>query len=265
MNRVIPGLLLAAAWLLLLALGPAWLFGVVLLAGSALALDEYFRMSFPSLQGGMHFAAVLCALAPVLAALSGQAELVLFGLLLSLAGFIAMGLSRYSSWENVQLMLSTCGFAALYIGLCSAYLMLLRLAPQGSFWLILLTATIAGSDTGAYYAGRSFGRRKIFPNISPKKTLAGVVGGVICGALCALLVHVLMAGPLSLLVLLPAAVILVLIGIAGDLTESMLKRANGVKDSGTILAGHGGLLDRIDSLLLSAPALYYLLYFQGIA
>ncbi|MDO5674358.1 MAG: phosphatidate cytidylyltransferase [bacterium] len=265
MNRVIPGLILAAAWLLLLASAPAWLFGLVLVSGASLALSEYFRMGLPALQGGVRLLAILCSLAPVLSALSGQAELVLFGLFLSLAACIAMGLSRYSSWDNVLHFLSHAGFAGLYIGLCSAYLMLLRLQPQGSFWLILLTTIIAGSDTGAYYSGRRFGRRKIFPNISPKKTLEGVLGGIVCGVAFAVIVQLLMNGPISLILLVPVAAFLVLIGIAGDLTESMIKRASGVKDSGTILAGHGGLLDRIDSLLLSAPVLYYLLYFLGIS
>lgn len=264
MNRVIPGLILAAAWLLLLSLAPAWLFGLVLLTGAAIAVSEFLRMTLPALQGMPRVCAILCALIPVFASCFGQAELVLFALFLSLCGFIGMGLVRYSSWDNVQHLLSAGSFAGLYIGLCSSYLMLLRLLPNGSFWLILLTAIIAGSDTGAYYAGRLFGRRKIFPNISPKKTLAGVVGGVVSGVICALTVHFLMKGPLAVAALIPATMLLVCIGIAGDLTESMIKRASGVKDSGTILAGHGGLLDRIDSLLLSAPALYYLLYFQGV-
>ena len=77
MNRVIPGLILAAAWLLLLTLAPAWLFGLVLVFGAGLALNEYFRMSMPTVRGGVRLGAILCGLAPVLAALSGQAELVL--------------------------------------------------------------------------------------------------------------------------------------------------------------------------------------------
>ena len=265
MNRVIPGLILAAAWLLLLTLAPAWLFGLVLVSGASLALSEYFCMALPAVQGRVRLLAILSGLAPVLSALSGQAELVLFGLFLSLAACIAMGLVRYTRWENVLHFLSHAGFAALYIGLCSAYLMLLRLLPQGGFWLILLTAVIAGSDTGAYYSGRRFGRRKIFPNVSPKKTLEGVLGGIACGVIFAVIVQLLMDGPVSLGLLILVAAFLVLVGIAGDLTESMIKRASGVKDSGTILAGHGGLLDRIDSLLLSAPVLYYLLYFLGIS
>ena len=95
--------------------------------------------------------------------------------------------------------------------------------------------------------------------------LIPVLGGILCGVIFAVIIQLLMDGPISLALLIPLAAVLVLVGIAGDLTESMIKRASGVKDSGTILAGHGGLLDRIDSLLLSAPALYYLLYFLGIS
>ncbi len=265
MNRVIPGLLLATAWLLLVSLAPIWLFALVLLAGAALALHEYFRMSFPALRGGKRLCAIFLSLLPVLAACSAEPSLILFALFLCVAGFIGLGLVYYGDWEPVSHFLGSASFASLYIGLCSACLMLLRQLPHGSFWLILLTAIIAGSDTGAYYAGRRWGRRRIFPRLSPKKTLAGVVGGTFCGVGCALLITLLLDGPIGLRFLVPIAVLLVVVGIAGDLAESMLKRLHGIKDSGSILAGHGGLLDRIDSLLLSAPVLYFLLMWQGMA
>jgi phosphatidate cytidylyltransferase len=121
---------------------------------------------------------------------------------------------------------------------------------------------IAGSDTGAYYAGKTFGRRKLFPLISPKKTVAGGIGGVAAGVIAAEGVNLLFPQPAHPLFLLLAAVVLICIGICGDLTESLIKRSVGVKDSGTILQGHGGLLDRVDSLLLTGPALFYLIYFQ---
>lgn len=265
MNRVIPGLLLTAAWVLLLTLAPVWLFALVVLAGAALALGEYFRMAFPALRGTKALGAILCGLMPVAAACSGDPTSVLFALFLGVAALIALGLVHYGTWEPVSHFLGTASFACLYIGLCSGYLMLLRHLPQGAFWLLFLTAVIAGSDTGAYYAGRRWGRRRIFPLLSPRKTLAGVAGGLLSGMLCAVLVGLLMASPLPLALLPVIAAILVPVGIAGDLTESMLKRLSGVKDSGHILAGHGGLLDRIDSLLLSAPVLYYLLAWWGLA
>jgi phosphatidate cytidylyltransferase len=97
--------------------------------------------------------------------------------------------------------------------------------------------------------------------ISPKKTVAGGIGGLLAGIVAALVLHQFFPVPVNPLALLAAAALLVVVGIAGDLTESMIKRSVGVKDSGTILAGHGGILDRIDSLLLTAPVLYYLLHF----
>ena len=133
--------------------------------------------------------------------------------------------------------------------------------PHGNRWLLTALAVVWAADTGAYYAGRAFGRRKLFPLISPKKTVAGGVGGLLAGIVAALVLNQFFPVPVNPLALLAAAALLVVVGIAGDLTESMIKRSVGVKDSGTILAGHGGILDRIDSLLLTAPVLYYLLHF----
>jgi phosphatidate cytidylyltransferase len=126
----------------------------------------------------------------------------------------------------------------------------------------MLIAVVAGSDTGAYYAGRAFGGRKLFPQISPKKTVAGGIGGLVAGIAFAEGVNLLFPGNVDFFSLFVAAALLIVVGIAGDLTESMIKRSMGVKDSGTILFGHGGLLDRIDSLLLTAPVLFYLLHFR---
>ena len=127
---------------------------------------------------------------------------------------------------------------------------------------VVLAAIVAGSDTGAYYAGRAFGHRKLFPEISPKKTVAGGIGGLGAGMLAALLVGFFAPTPINIPALSLCASLLVVVGIGGDLTESVIKRAVGVKDSGAILFGHGGVLDRIDSLLLAGPVLYYLLHFD---
>jgi phosphatidate cytidylyltransferase len=125
---------------------------------------------------------------------------------------------------------------------------------------LLLIATIAVSDSAQFYMGRLFGRRLLAPAISPKKTVEGAVGGLVLAP-----VFVALAGP----ALLPGAgrlslallgVIMVVLGIVGDLFESRLKRIAGVKDSSVIIPGHGGILDRIDALLFATPAFY--LYLQ---
>lgn len=137
----------------------------------------------------------------------------------------------------------------LYLGLFT-YFYLIRTLPDGWVWLLLLLVATWASDTAAYFVGRKFGRRKLAPALSPGKTLAGAVGGV-GGSLLIAWVFT-MSYPF-----LPTAYVLglgLLIGIAGqlgDLWESVLKRAAGIKDTGTLIPGHGGVLDRFDSLLFS--------------
>lgn len=261
MSRVIPGILMAAGWFLLLFLGTAELFWAVVICGATIALHEYFSMTSPSLTGSRLFITIFFCLFPVLTAFFGRSDAVLAGVIGTLLAAVAMALHGYMTFENVFKYISCSGFASVYISLCMAHVVLIRFLPQGSFWLTLLIVVVAGSDTGAYYAGRAFGRRKLFPQISPKKTVAGGVGGLVTGIAAAEGINLFFPGIVAPLPLFLAAVLLVIVGIAGDLTESMIKRSVGVKDSGTILFGHGGLLDRIDSLLLTAPVLFYLLYF----
>ena len=132
-------------------------------------------------------------------------------------------------------------------------------ALRGREALFLLLLTVMVSDTAQYYSGRAFGRRLLAPAISPKKTIEGAVGGVVFGT--ALLT---IAGgwwlptiPAALRALVGAAI--VVLGIVGDLFESMLKRSAGVKDSSALIPGHGGVLDRIDALLFAAPIYYVVL------
>ncbi len=261
MSRVIPGIIMAGGWLLLLFLGTAELFWAVVVGGAAVALHEYFRMTSGALTRGRLYLTVFVCLFPVFASFFGNNDAVLAGAIGSLLAMALVALQGYTSIENAFRYISCSGFASLYISLCIAHLVLIRFLPQGPFWLAMLVAIVAGSDTGAYYAGRAFGHRKLFPQISPKKTVAGGVGGLMAGIITAEGINIFFHGNVNPLLLVIAALMLVIIGIVGDLTESMIKRSVGVKDSGTILMGHGGLLDRIDSLLLTGPVLYYLLYF----
>jgi phosphatidate cytidylyltransferase len=128
------------------------------------------------------------------------------------------------------------------------------------FFLVLM-----GSDIGAYYVGRAFGKHKLAPSISPGKTWEGVVGGVASGLALAAVAHFWFFRDLPLKWALPLAAVMTILGLLGDLTESALKRGAGAKDAAKILPGHGGILDRLDSLLFNAPLLYYFahIYFSG--
>ncbi|BAN68669.1 phosphatidate cytidylyltransferase [endosymbiont of unidentified scaly snail isolate Monju] len=124
---------------------------------------------------------------------------------------------------------------------------------QGPALLLFLLVLIWVADSGAYFAGRAFGRHKLSPQVSPGKTWEGAAGGLAGAVLCGLAFDRLGLAPVPLLSLLGLCLLTTLVSIGGDLWESLLKRQVGLKDSGTLLPGHGGVLDRIDSLIAAAP------------
>jgi phosphatidate cytidylyltransferase len=116
---------------------------------------------------------------------------------------------------------------------------------------------LMGADAGAYYTGRALGKHKLAPSISPGKTWEGVVGGILAALAMGALAHFWFFRELPLKFILPLAAVMTVLGIFGDLAESALKRGAGAKDAAKLLPGHGGLLDRLDSLLFNAPLIYY--------
>lgn len=208
----------------------------------------------------MAAAAAAAVAAPVNWPASADAELVtviVMGALLvagitTLAAMPAAGPSQPVFTVVAVLLLS-----AIYVGLPMGTLAWIR-TVCGPATLVWLIAVIAISDTAQYYAGTFFGRTKLAPIVSPKKTVEGLVGGLVAGPI--------VGGALSAWGLEGApmwegavfALILVLFGVAGDLFESLLKRSAGVKDSSALIPGHGGVLDRVDAYLFAAPAFYLL-------
>jgi phosphatidate cytidylyltransferase len=146
----------------------------------------------------------------------------------------------------------------LYIGWLGASAILVRNLPNGLVWTAIALVTVWATDTGAYFVGTRIGRHGFFTSISPKKTWEGAIGGTVLAVLTMLVLGTLFAGlePLQSLVF---GLGISVAGTFGDLAESLMKRQTGVKDSGNILPGHGGLLDRIDSLLFAAVFAYYFL------
>jgi phosphatidate cytidylyltransferase len=152
---------------------------------------------------------------------------------------------------------------AFYLGWLGAYLVSLRSLSDGAWWLLLVLPSVWLADSGAYFIGRAYGRRKLSPRLSPKKTWEGYLGGILAGVLgTAGLVYLwrIWAGPDFAISPLQGALLGLLLGVVptlGDLGESMIKRQTGMKDSGKILPGHGGVFDRIDSWLWAAVIGYY--------
>lgn len=165
------------------------------------------------------------------------------------------------AYPKVRLEEIALGFmTVIYVGWSMCHLILLE--QRDVILLVYLFLAIWGSDSGAYFAGRAFGKHKLAPQLSPKKTKEGSVGGILCAVLLVVLFNwYLGTGALmSYAVAVVFGVIISIIGQIGDLAESMIKRFADVKDSGNILPGHGGILDRFDSIIMAAPFVYYLLY-----
>jgi phosphatidate cytidylyltransferase len=147
-------------------------------------------------------------------------------------------------------------FGLIYLVFIPQYLSKIAELPQGIHWALLFLVIVWSGDTGAYFAGLKYGRRKLYPSISPKKTVEGLMGGLGTGLAMSILCRILFFRhlPIAGVVLIP-----IFVGIVaqlGDLCESFLKRSFQKKDSGAILPGHGGLLDRFDSVIFSLPIMY---------
>jgi len=146
---------------------------------------------------------------------------------------------------------------ALYIGLSMSHAIRLRSLGHGASWLALVLVGTWMNDSGAYFVGRRFGKRSFFPLISPNKTVEGAVAGVLTGITSVVAMAVLLRLPVSLVESAVLGVVLALAATFGDLAESVIKRQLGIKDSGRLIPGHGGALDRLDSLLFVLPSVYY--------
>ncbi len=229
--------------------------GVVVLAGG-LALFEFYRLCF----GGRSHSWLVGIGLIGFAALILEAhwpDILVPTLLATLVGIISVPLLSRAPLEQSLRDGALTLFGVLYLGLTLGALSMTRLLPQGEWLIFFLLLVTWASDTGAYYVGTLYGRHRLAPTISPKKTVEGVLGGLVLAVAAAIVAQWWFASQLSLLDALILGVLLTGTGLIGDLFESMIKRRTGVKDSGGILPGHGGMLDRLDSLLFTAPTFYY--------
>ena len=163
--------------------------------------------------------------------------------------FAARAATALHDWSTVTL-------AALYYGWLGSHAVLLRDAPDGRAWLLLGLFAAFATDTGAYFIGRSVGRHRLAPAISPRKTWEGALGGWLAGLAVVLVLWRVAELPLSAAEAAGLALVLPLVAELGDLAKSAVKRSLGVKDFGRIVPGHGGMADRIDSLLFALPLVF---------
>ena len=228
-------------------------------AGSLLGLYEYFRIvlqpqekifSAPTLTAAA--TGLLLIWAAHIGSAAGMVAAVAVNMLAGAAVVVARVGRKPAVLESVTKQFQ--GF--LYIPLLLAFVILLRSSVDGMRWILLLICIVFSGDTAALYAGTLLGRRKLAPAVSPGKTVEGAIGGLAAGLLVGLAAKHLLLPALPWGAAVGFCLVVGVAGQVGDLFESALKRASDVKDSGSILPGHGGVLDRIDALLFAAPVAY---------
>ena len=248
-----------------------WLFVVLAAAAMVIGLGEFFVLAKrlklkPDTAAGYLAGAALLTIA--LWNDPANVLLVQFVIIALTIGTLIATTLRGAPFDSMIASVGATILGVLYVPLLGSYLVYLRTGFSPALSAHLLSfffLVVMGSDAGAYYAGRAFGKHKLAPSISPGKTWEGVAGGLIAALGLATLARFWFFHEVSLKYLLPLAAIMTVLGIFGDLAESALKRSAGAKDAANILPGHGGILDRLDSLLFNAPVIYYFarFYFQS--
>ena len=257
MTRVLSGAALVVLAVAVVWFAPPYLFIAVALILEILAFGEYQRIA--EAHDTKIPGAVGVATAFTTVALIPRAAISLDVVLISMV--IAVGVMALPMWRGGRDALPLAGASLLpilYIGLPFGTLIAIR-ETHGARGLFLLMLTVMVSDSAQYYTGRLFGKRPLAPAISPKKTIEGAVGGFVFGTVLLAVVGQWWMPDVPMPMRVALGAVIVALGIAGDLFESMLKRSAGVKDSGWIIPGHGGVLDRIDALLFAAPIYYVVL------
>ena len=248
---------------LLLALifyAPGWGWGVVVVALSALALLEYVGLAFPTQRGARVVASVLGLLVIVAAVSHSTAgpwlSAAISGALAGSLSYVVLGRRDIErGFVDVGLMM----VGILYAGLLLPHFYWLRILPDGPSWVTFVIAVAMAGDSGGYFVGHAFGRHKLIPHVSPGKTVEGALGIVAFSLVAAAASKVILLPQRSWSEMLALGAVAAILGQIGDLGESVMKRSFGAKESGALFPGHGGVLDRIDSLLFPVVLVYYYL------
>ncbi|MDB4941716.1 MAG: Phosphatidate cytidylyltransferase [Labilithrix sp.] len=252
----------------LLYKGAPWGFYLLVLPATLVGAWELFNMTHPGARLSQVLGVVMTAIVSLVlffGTASGADGRLLLTVLVAvpLLGPL-LTLVQPGDMKGAALRATTMGFGPLYVGVPLTLLALLRrdLGADGPAYVVLTIMFAWFGDTGGYFAGRFLGKHKLYEAVSPKKTVEGSLGGLAGSVLGSVLAHFWFLPSLSLAHGVPLALVAGALGQAGDLGESLLKRSTGVKDSGAIVPGHGGILDRVDALLVTSAVTYlYALWF----
>ena len=260
LKRWLTGIIAIPVLIFVIGPGPRWLFYGLVLLFTIIGLLEYFKITSPTLP--ILIKIVCFTLTVILFFLISQGPFLMILAVTSLWVIVPLCLFLFFFPDQRSRALEEMGkivFGLLYICVPLGLLIFIDKHPKGNVWIFFLLFVIFMTDTGAFYGGRFFGKHKLYHSVSPGKTWEGAIGGFLCGLLSVIIFSYLFTGYRDNWYVWILAAFLSILSQVGDLAESMLKRNYGVKDSGRILPGHGGVLDRIDGLLFAIPVLYIFL------
>lgn len=266
LKRWLTGLVGIPILIYVIGLGPGWLLRLVLCAAAILGTMEFYRITVPDLPGPVRWVQYALILLLFLALQMREFFLIpIFPVLWAFVPMMVLVLLYPSPTPQQTATLGKASLGPLYAALPLVLLALIGMRPSGASWIFFLLTVVFLSDTGAFYVGRHLGKHPLHRRISPGKTWEGVVGGWVAGmggGVLFLLVFPVHPLDPKIFLLMP---VMIGMGQLGDLSESLIKRSHGWKDSGTLFPGHGGILDRVDALLFAIPVLFvYLTLFCGI-
>jgi len=258
-TRLIVALVFLPIFFLFIKFLPPIFFLLMVLTLVVLSQYEFYRFFFTeSFPPGAYLGLIFGFLFPVLfywnPNLSG-----LFPMVLILFPLLIFQLFFFRNIQKVLGETALIFFGIIYIGYLLGHLVLLRGISQGELMILFILLVTWAGDSGGYYIGSFWGNKKLYERVSPGKTIAGGIGGLLFSVIATFIGKYFFLPILSLLDCLVLGILLGIIGQLGDLTESLFKRSAGKKDSGDLIPGHGGVLDKMDSFLFTTPAFYYYL------
>jgi phosphatidate cytidylyltransferase len=265
MTRILSALILIIVFAIPAVFGPAWAFFIVALIVIPLCMFELYRVAISPEARVLGWIA-LCASVPFLIFIyQGNLQASYFTLCLAAVAVILAALFLFEKGKACSKDIAYAIAGLIYPLALTSFWVLLRNGTDGRFWLIFAVVGVFGSDVGAYYTGKNLGKHRIAPKLSPKKTVEGFIGGICLSIVLGQIAYLIYpkivpldgSYPVALLAFLSACI--GILDLAGDLTASLFKRDFNVKDMGKIIPGHGGMLDRMDGIILVGCLLYLVL------
>jgi len=261
MKRVLTAIITIPPLIAIICFAPLYVLALVILVVALASLHEFYRMIRPPVEKGLLFITYLLSVFLFSSLIFRD---LFYVTILPLFVMIPMAYILFRSGAKNPMKGDSADLAIVgpfYICLPLMLLVLIARLPQGRLWVFYLLAVVFAGDTASFYVGRRFGKHRL-TRVSPGKTWEGTAGGLLANTAIAGIFGTLFFPSLSLSSVMVLAISIGIAGQVGDLVESFFKRRSELKDSGTLLPGHGGILDRIDSLLFAIPVLYLYLGFR---